>query len=640
MPQSNRPRIGRLLSYVVMSTFLLSVGCGGSDDNDDSASTGLSGDVATGAPLTDALLRILDASGEVVVENVEVNADGSYSNVALTGEGPYRIEVCGYSGPEYLCLYSVAQGNGIANVTPLTSAIVLLATGEDPGSLMSGAVEGLDESDIEDVQTTLQETLESVLDNADLSDDFDFISGSLNAGSRTGYDRVLDVLDITTGVDDAAFVQISPRLGEGNLYLEAGAAAEGELTIDDSAADLSLTSLEVLFNNMSAAMESQEACLNETTGLASQISTNSQFAGEDEPAFGPTEVAAELCGFFENGEDGQLWGSEFLSPTLGKCDLSDEPRCRVSFVLQLPDGEIMPVGSGMAVQFEDNLWKFAGDINPLAMYAGATAQRGKRADDPTAVINYDRALQFDIQAYDGLECVSVSQQITGGGEEIISYYKKHSSDAERLSGWRVNAFGTEVSLDPNVGETRSTDDTWLHLPQGDEGDNVIRNFYRNGREVRMALYSDTTCSTPFTVGGASTFEIEVEGVPPVWASMPNLPWPELTASALSEIEALTLTANQTATYNAAWTFSAGRMGFDGATFCKAGDCADGGPNRIGEADFSRSASSVEIPITNSTDPVAAEDFKMLSLYGRNSEGMAMQSNLQVCTGDAAGQMCQ
>ena len=64
---------------------------------------------------------------------------------------------------------------------------------------------------------------------------------------------------------------------------------------------------------------------------------------------------------------------------------------------------------------------------------------------------------------------------------------------------------------------------------------MIRNFYRGGRSVNVALYSDASCATPFVVAGKSDFDVDVDGVPPVWAAMPTLPWPELdtvTASAL------------------------------------------------------------------------------------------------------------
>ena len=64
------------------------------------------------------------------------------------------------------------------------------------------------------------------------------------------------------------------------------------------------------------------------------------------------------------------------------------------------------------------------------------------------------------------------------------------------------------------------------MPDGTEGDAVIRNSCRGGRTVRVDLFADTACTTPLTVGGRSGFDLDVDGVPPVWAALPTL-WPEL-----------------------------------------------------------------------------------------------------------------
>ena len=186
------------------------------------AATTLTGAVAVGAPITGGKLKILDATGAVVVSDVAIDSNGQYPAVTLTGPAPYRIEACGYAGPNYVCVYSVAAAGGTANVSSLTTATVLLATGQAPGTLMTGTAPTLTTDSVATAQTQLRTSLANVLASAGVSSTLDFVSADLSAGSRSGYDGVLDAVGVSIGQDANAFVQITPRLGQGNLYMEQG----------------------------------------------------------------------------------------------------------------------------------------------------------------------------------------------------------------------------------------------------------------------------------------------------------------------------------------------------------------------------------------------------------------------------------
>ena len=391
-----------------LAAALLLAGCG-SDAPDTTAAPAtqtLAGTVAVGAPITDGTLRIVDATGTVVASGIAVDADGRYRIPELAGTAPFRIEACGYAGPNYQCIYSVAQGPGTANVTPITTAIVLLASGQSPAALMNGASAALSPTAVDGAQATLRDGLASVLAAGNVPATFDFVGGTLAAGSRTGYDKVLDAIGVNTGVDaDKPFVQITPRIGTGNLYLEQNLKV-GTLVSDAGAGTLSLGGLETLFRNMTAAMASGSACGNTTTGIVAQLATIARINGEDgESLQGPAQVAAGLCGMFE--EEG-LFGSKLLSPTLGRCDLGGaNPVCRVSFVIQALDGSVEPVGQGMGVTQEGGTWKFVGDLDALGIHASAKAQRDADGHDVT-----------------------------------LAYYKRYGpGTVRRLSLWTQDAFG-------------------------------------------------------------------------------------------------------------------------------------------------------------------------------------------------------
>src|ERR1700761_6601077 len=139
--------------------------------------THLTGSAAVGAPMTQGKLRILDSTGAVVAHDVAINADGTYDAGELTGTGPWRVEACGYTGANYGCIYAVAQAAGTANVTPLTSAMITLATGQTPDTLMADGASAPSTSALNAAQTQLQTGLAGTLSDAGVGANFDFTTG-------------------------------------------------------------------------------------------------------------------------------------------------------------------------------------------------------------------------------------------------------------------------------------------------------------------------------------------------------------------------------------------------------------------------------------------------------------------------------
>ena len=640
------------LSSTALACAALLAACGGGNDvvagsgasvAGSVGGTALSGTVAVGAPITNGMLRILDANGVVVAGDVPIDADGHYAAVALTGPAPYRIEACGYAAANYLCVYSVASAAGTANVTPLTTAMVLLAAGQSPDSLMSGTSAALTSVNIDAAQNQLRTSLTSVLSSFGVGSSIDFVSAALSAGSRSGYDGVLDAVGVTTGQDGQPFVQITPRIGQGNLYLEQGHST-GSVTASDTSA-LQLGGLETLFRDMSASLVSASACTSDATGLARSIAGNAHLSFGDSTANGPSQVADALCSVFGGAADGPqaaMWNSTLISPTLGRCDLTGAaPVCGVSFVIRSPEGDVQPVGHGLGVTREGGAWKFLGSVFPIQLEASARAQRNLRIDS-TAPAAYGRAFAFEVEAVDGLQCARVAQRNSDGVIVPMAYYKRFAgaTNQQRLSLWTADQ-GDMPSLDPAAGLTRSPDDTWMALPQGTDGDAVIRNFYRGGRSVVFSLYADSACTSPFRVAGKSNFEVDVEGVPPVWSAMPNLPWPELDVAGRSALRGLAIGAGADASLPTSWTFARGPLAVDEATLCASrSDCGDGGSGRIGHAQIRASARNAVVGVHNAGGPVAAGDGKSLILSGRNGEGVGLEAAFSSCPLVSAGEGCR
>ena len=595
----------------------------------------LTGTAAVGAPMTQGKLRVLDATGAVIAHDVAINADGTYDAGELTGTAPWRLEACGYTGANYGCIYSVAQAAGTANVTPLTTAMITLATSQTPDAIMADGGSAPSASALTAAQAQLQTGLASTLTDAGVAANFDFTTGSLAAGTRSGYDRILDAVNVTTGKDDGAFVQVTPRLGDGNLYLTTGTTT-GTITTVAGAAQLPLGGLETLFTKFTGAVASASACADANTGIGTVLASDARMNGLS----GGANVAEGLCHFFGNGDGGSgaIWGARFVSPTLGKCDLTGSaPLCAVSFALQYVDGSVENVGSGMGVVYRDNRWQFYGDLLPIQIDANAAVQRGVRVDDSSTPVQYSRALQFDIARTDGIACAVLKAR--DDAHSTIAIYKVYSEPGERMSLWTGSGQGNDASTDPLVGALRGADDTWMQLPQGAAGDDVIRTFYRWGRTIDVAIFSDANCSTPAVVEGKSSFGVEIAGMPPVDSALPSLPWGSLTADTVTALETLSLDVGATGSFTGSWTFADGVTGFDENTVCSSGNCGDGSDVRLGQTRLRPGVRTNTTPLHAPSTAMAAGDFKMFILGGRDASGMNIESSFFSCTSTAAGQMC-
>jgi hypothetical protein len=638
----------RATSLACAVAALVASGCGGSGGGDTptpQAPRTLSGTVAVGAPMSDGRLRVLDAQGNVVASDLVVGEDGSYPAVTLAGNGPWRLEACGHAGADYRCLYAVAAAPGTAHVTPLTSAAVLLAGQDRPEALMDGPAATLSGERLAAAQAQLRASLGGLLAANGLPEGFDFVGGTLSAGSRSGYDGLMDALGVHLGQDDRPFVQFTSRLDGGNLYLDTAGTRIGTLSADATAATLDLPGLQQMVARMNAALAGAEACAHPSNGLRAVVADAAQIAMDEGSLSGGDAVAQAMCGFLGQGQDGHppAWGFALLSPTLENCDLSGAaPVCGVSLVLRSPQGELSALGDGMAVTRQAGAWRLLGSRWPLALHAGARAQRTGRVDGTTPVLQYDRALSFEVQALPGLACAKVEQPTALGGPVTVAYFKRHpgATSQRRLALWTSDGRSATPSLDPASGATRQADDTWVLLPEGTAGDATVRNFFHGGRHVTVSLYADAACHTAFSVGGRSSFQLPVTGVPPIWSSMRTQPWAEVDTAGLAALRSLALAGGATGTLSAAWTYPNGPQGVAQLFACGARSaCGEGGSGRLGSTELDVRARSGTVDLSNGGPALAADDNKMLGLYGRNGDGVGLQTNYTSCPRTPAGQLC-
>jgi hypothetical protein len=635
-------------SAAACATTLLLAGCGGGSTSGTTAPvaavpapvvappapTSLSGTIAVGAPMLNSTVTVKDANG--VIRTATAAANGSYSGISTDGlVGPFQLQACGLVDANYTCFYSVVAQAGVANVTPLTNATVALALGSNPAAMFAGTapVAPPTAAELDAQKAKLKAALADLLAKAGITD-IDFATTAF-AADRTGMDKVLDSVKISTGTDGAtskSFVQVEGIIGSGNVFLDKDAASTGTLTAA-TGTDVDLKGISTIFvDGLSFAISApdQSTCVSRMT--AANIFDDSFSLNLDgNVPVSKTTAPAIICQFAGMGE---LLGGAVANPVLRDCDFTTDASRKVCTVgFNIVKGEAAFDGAELAVVLRPGAaWKLLGRESVYDIHVGAAIQRTSRVDLPAgaaadAQTSYTRALTFDISANNG---------VSATGIRAAKVFQRNLDG----SGWEATPLVTLTLTDACIAALQSNDtarlstggscgSSWVSLGNSSEGanaaaagDQLIDNFYKRGRKVKIELYP-----TVAATGTPVVIEKRVDGVPPKFAALASFPWMEMDAATRA---ALTSYDGLAATFPVAWTPNRTVSGKD-LTFCLAGGCD--GASRGGHDDIVNGHSSQTIAMTNK--PANATAYKMVGIYGRNVDQLGVSTNYVSCGGLAS-----
>jgi hypothetical protein len=595
------------------------------------APTSLSGTIAVGAPMLNATVTVKDANG--VVRTATAAANGSYSGISTDGlVGPFQLQACGLVDANYTCFYSVVAQPGVANVTPLTNATVALALGSDPAAMFAATapVAPPSAADLDAQKAKLKTALADLLAKAGITDS-DFGTTAFTA-DRTGMDKVLDSVKISTGTDGAtskSFVQVEGIIGSGNVFLNKDAAATGALTAA-TGADVDLKGISAIFvDGLSFAISApdQSTCVSRMT--AANIFDDSFSLNLDgNLPVSKTTAPAIICQFAGMGE---LLGGAVANPVLRDCDFTTDAGRKVCTVgFNIVKGEAAFDGAELAVVLRPGAtWKLLGRDSVYDIHVGAAIQRTARVDLPAgpaadAQTTYTRALTFDISGNNG---------VSPTGIRAAKVFQRNLDG----SGWEATPLVTLTLTDTCIAALQTNEiarlstggscgSSWLSLGDSGDGtnaaaagDQLIDNFYKRGRKVKIELYASVAATgTPVVI------EKRIDGVPPKFAALASFPWIELDAATRT---ALTTYDGVASTFPAAWTPNRIVSGKD-LSFCLAGGC--GGASRGGYEEIVNGHASQTITLDHK--PAGAAAYKMVSIYGRNVDQLGVSTNYVSCGG--------
>lgn len=474
----------RRLATLSLTLLLAACGGGGGGGSSDSPAPDtpptLRGVAATGAPLVNAQVSVVDGQGKAVGSATTHAADGSYS-LTLSVKNPAAplfIQARGLdAGGTMQVLHSAVPTVGAAmvgHVTPLTNAVVALALGTEPAPVfaaasgsasqltqMAGAVPAAGEF----LKTLIKTQISDVkLGTVDLLADAAFAA---NKGAH-------DLLIESVRVDLARSGANVPLLQIGNKFLAAPTAevvvalpaAQTELLKTSGAAPANAitstlkvtTSASSLLGTL-AGLDELGAALNQLIAQGRDTATilaHPLLAGYDKhDGRSKDELAALLSAYSAaNRQFGrfQLLGCADDAPAAGKCD-----KVLVGAAISDPSGTVVDQFSD-AVSYNakattTNKWNLAGNgkklgfaVQPLAWRALTADGSADRTQSPSPGIGLQIELQGQTAATGAQLLASATVQLPGGFSIPFAYCGRPLLCVSAVTG------ATSVVPDGGVGD--------------------------------------------------------------------------------------------------------------------------------------------------------------------------------------------
>lgn len=260
---------------------LLLTACGGSSGGGGGAGgITLKGTAATGAPLAQSTVTVLDKNGLTLTTSTD--SAGGYSLDVSSLTPPLLIKLEGQNSDDtplvmYSAVDAIAGNNATANVTPLTNATVVLATGQNVTEFYSApSAAKLSTSTLNAANASLSQQIAPLLQSTGTPSGLNFIKTDFST-DKTGLDLVLESLNISTNppqqANGASSVALIGRLSKGGKILTppVGGIGNGNVSVIGSLA-IPAGFTDIKFNAIDTLISSANQILLSGNGLDSKVS--------------------------------------------------------------------------------------------------------------------------------------------------------------------------------------------------------------------------------------------------------------------------------------------------------------------------------------------------------------------------------
>lgn len=314
----------------------------------------LAGSVSQGFPISGARVSLLDANGNRVDAGV-TDSQGNYRVTDISGlKTPILVSASGVSGGRAITLYgmlSTKLSKSIANVTPMTDAIVTQTAGTSPSLLVKNptAVANLDPAKADATAAKVSSAVSNVMEQitAGSSANFNPLTTAFTADGKTAADKVNDLVKVTSTITPTGVVT--------DLTDKSGTV--GSVTIDTSSSVGKLPALPVALVSVGTDQVSNFIRqMNEALASANSISStllDGLFADDYlDGGLNKAGMVAQIRGYMSEAIGAKLINGEFKG-----CDVNNV--CQIRFTLQKLNG---------GIDIFENKFKYYSDLKNFKFY--------------------------------------------------------------------------------------------------------------------------------------------------------------------------------------------------------------------------------------------------------------------------------
>lgn len=456
----------KLFAYAVTALLTACGGGGGGAGSSDSAIS-LSGNVSQGFPIGGAQVTLIDANGKSL-NGGTTDSTGAFSVSDISGlQLPVLVSASGVSGGTPLTMYGMLtakQARNIANVTPMTDAVVTLAIGSSPSLLLNtpNAVGAVDVSKVNlasaQVATVVSNVLNQITPGA--SANFNPLSTAFNANGVTAADKINDLVKVSSAITPTGVTtDITDKSnGVGTVTITAGSNATALPPLSSKFTGLDLPSLNAMVTRLNNAFSSGQA-------LDSQL---------------PDLIASD---YLDNGLDksgqikqftvdyrSEVIGVKLFNPKVIKCD--NENVCLILMSGLFQSGAVNKIDA--VVKYYPNLgaWLMYGNqFKYEAQFSSSLNKYVNNSNISSPSVLIRSSIQFGIQrgdagtAWNNYQSARVSLQSVNSTPDLTYNFVLKPSVCSPTAGLYYDGMPLDIPSDPN---NSNKCDTWRTFDAGTE----------------------------------------------------------------------------------------------------------------------------------------------------------------------------
>jgi len=445
----------KLLITASLFSCIFIAGCGGGSSS--VSGTSLSGSASVGAPMANATIVVYDSTGKSL--STTAASDGSYNFSDISSLTPPLYitasgNVGGNSTTYSSAITSLSAGNSsIANITPITDAIVYQTIGQSPSTLASNKslISGLNSSTIATVSNNVANALANVLEGiqSGSSSNYNPISSPFTANGVNPYDKINDLISTyttvqTSGSSNAVNIGLADKSGNsGSVSISPGASSVSKLAaVPASVSSLPIDSLNSFFKSFNTAAATSDFI--NSANFANLFDDNFLMNGDNKATF---------LAFLRDPTYGFIGGS-LSSPQLIGCNTSNV--CQVSFNATNAGGTPEKLQLGFIYSSSSQSWKIYGNQAPNIQSGFQSFAQLNTSNNTFQVgINFGIQGNHDTQPYNSASAIFKDKN--GNIDHQINFVNKVACPTTSST-----YYGLPID-DPTNSNNLTTCDNWIFI---------------------------------------------------------------------------------------------------------------------------------------------------------------------------------